>query len=454
MRSATGKIIEAQTTDITGMQRGACPALAAPMQTGDGLLIRLRPAGGALTVSQFRNLALAAARHGNGILEITARGNLQIRGLRAETVEPLAADVQAAGITVPDGVAIEISPLHGIDADEIANAADMEAALRRRFGGLLSSHHLAPKLSILIDGGGQFSLSTLIADIRLVAQRSGQWLLSIAGDEETATPLALDNADAVIAVVGELLQMLMARGRQTRARNIETAALHDRFPQMDSIRSTTRTAPKKPSFVGIARLADGEFVLGGRLQFGQVKAADLISFLDAAKSAGTQEIRLAPDRGFLLIGIGETAMPAMQCSAIEHGFSVTANAPTEQIAACAGAGACASAFYDTRALAGRLIDRHSSLFDGSMKIHLSACAKGCAHRRADLAIVGSAEGYGFIVDGLAADRPSARIAGERIDFAIERLARLIEDKRSVGESSAACLKRLGPTGLAEALQQE
>ena len=453
MRSAADTIFEAESPDITGMQRGACPALAAPMQTGDGLLVRLRPAGGVLTISQFRQLASAAARHGNGILEITARGNLQIRGLHAETVGPLAADVQAAGITVPDGVAIEISPLHGIDADEIANAADMEAALRRRLGGLLSSHHLAPKLSILIDGGGQFSLSTLIADIRLVARESGQWLLSIAGDEETATTLALDNVDAVIAAVGELLQMLISRGRQTRARNIETAALHDRFPQMDSIRST-RAAPRKTSFSGGTRLANGKIIFGVRLQFGQVKATDLISFLDAAKSAGVQEIRLAPDRGFLLMGLDETAVPAMERSAIDHGFGVTANEPAEQIAACAGAGACASAFYDTRALAGRLMDRIPALFDGSMKIHLSGCAKGCAHRRADLAIVGSAEGYGFIVDGLAADRPSARIAGERIDFAIERLARLIEDKRSVGESSADCLKRLGPTGLAEALQQE
>ena len=45
--------------------RGACPALAAPMSTGDGLLVRLRPAGGALTLPQFRALARAAAAHGH-----------------------------------------------------------------------------------------------------------------------------------------------------------------------------------------------------------------------------------------------------------------------------------------------------------------------------------------------------------------------------------------------------
>ena len=33
------------------LRRGACPALAAPMQTGDGLLVRLNPVAGR-TVAQ------------------------------------------------------------------------------------------------------------------------------------------------------------------------------------------------------------------------------------------------------------------------------------------------------------------------------------------------------------------------------------------------------------------
>lgn len=128
-------------------RRGACPALAAPMPTGDGLLVRLRPTGGALTLSQFASLARSAAAHGNGILEITARGNLQIRGLRAETVGQLAADIDAAGIIIPDGPAIETSPLHGIDPEEISDAAVMEMALRSTLHDLLASPRLAPKLA-------------------------------------------------------------------------------------------------------------------------------------------------------------------------------------------------------------------------------------------------------------------------------------------------------------------
>ncbi len=453
MQNAAGTIIETTTQPVTGTARGACPALATPMLTGDGLLVRLRPAGGALTIAQFQQLAKAAAARGTGILEITARGNLQIRGLRSETVPSLAADIQAAGIGVPDGVTIEISPLHGLDPDEIADATEMEAGLREKLGGALSSPHLAPKLSILIDGGGRFSLSKLVADIRLVAQKAGQWLLSIAGDEGTARPLLQGDTGTVIAATHTLLQILIARGRQTRARDLEAAMLREHFPEMDSSQST-RAASGKTTFTGMTRLADGKTVLGVRLKFGQSKAADLHSLLDDIAHEGATEIRLTPDRGFLLIGLAEGAVPAIERAGLARGFSMMANDPSEQVAACAGAGACASAFYDTRALAGRLTERVSTLFDGSIMLHLSGCAKGCAHRRADLAIVGSPAGYDFILDGLAADRPTARIAGGQIDFAIERLARLIEDKRGAGESSADCLKRLGRDRLAEALQQE
>ncbi|EJZ16472.1 putative precorrin-3b synthase, partial [Rhizobium sp. Pop5] len=196
--------------------RGACPALSAPMSTGDGLLVRLRPAGGVLTVSQFAALAHSAAANGNGILEITARGNLQIRGLRAETVGPLAADIDAAGIIVPNGPAIETSPLHGIDPEETSDPAIMETALRTKLGDLIASPRLAPKLSLIVDGGGVFSLSALSADIRVIAQPRAHWLVAINGDGETAMPIAIGPAEAAIAAVGEILSLLVDLGQGGR----------------------------------------------------------------------------------------------------------------------------------------------------------------------------------------------------------------------------------------------
>ena len=60
--------------------RGACPRLSEPMQTGDGLLARMVTAG-PIPLDQFARLCAAASEHGNGVMEISARGSLQVRGL-------------------------------------------------------------------------------------------------------------------------------------------------------------------------------------------------------------------------------------------------------------------------------------------------------------------------------------------------------------------------------------
>ena len=67
-------------SELTDMRRGACPTLGRPMRTGDGLLARLRPEDCRLTLAQLRAVARGADTFGNGILEVTARGSLQIRG--------------------------------------------------------------------------------------------------------------------------------------------------------------------------------------------------------------------------------------------------------------------------------------------------------------------------------------------------------------------------------------
>ena len=63
-------------------RRGACPGLSAPMPTGDGLLVRLLPIG-TIPLAAFAQLCAAARREGNGIIEVTGRGSIQVRGLNA-----------------------------------------------------------------------------------------------------------------------------------------------------------------------------------------------------------------------------------------------------------------------------------------------------------------------------------------------------------------------------------
>ena len=66
--------------------KGWCPSLYQPMQAGDGLLVRVTPFDARLLAAAAHGLADAAGRHGNGIIELTQRGNLQVRGLTPATL--------------------------------------------------------------------------------------------------------------------------------------------------------------------------------------------------------------------------------------------------------------------------------------------------------------------------------------------------------------------------------
>lgn len=434
------------------MRRGACPTLAAPMPTGDGLLARLRPASGNLTIEQFRLLALAAIKSGNGILEITARGSLQIRGVRAEAIATLSSDVAAAGISVPAGPVIELPPLHGIDPDELADAADMEQRIRERLALTLSSPALAPKLAIVVDAGGGFGLSTVKADIRVTALAPDRWRVAVNGDARTAVPVSVGSMDDAVEAVDRVLCLLLSLGEQKRGRDLTPEMLRQTFPFMNETGLAAPTASKQA--IGQHTLSDGRVVLGLRPRFGQLRATDLISFLLAAEALGASDVRPAPERALFIIGLNEQAAEAVAKMAGTYGLSADPDDISVRIATCAGAGACASGHYYTKSLAASINGSAAVLLDGSMTLHLSGCAKGCAHQQRALTIVGTDIGYGLVLDGLASDAPDAYIASRDIDSAIQRLARLIENEGHAGESSADCLRRLGKAGVAKALQQE
>ncbi|MBM3733571.1 MAG: precorrin-3B synthase, partial [Acidimicrobiia bacterium] len=128
------------------LRRGACPALAAPMATGDGLLARVM-AVGTITLDAFAGLCAAARAHGNGIVEITARGSLQVRGLTPVSAPLLADAVAALGIEAAEGVPVVADPLAGLDPLAAFDAGALAATVRRALAR--NPRPLAPKTSVL-----------------------------------------------------------------------------------------------------------------------------------------------------------------------------------------------------------------------------------------------------------------------------------------------------------------
>jgi precorrin-3B synthase len=423
------------------------------MQTGDGLLVRLASSGATIGLDAAAALCAAARRHGNGIVEVTARGSIQIRGLTAASVPAFADTIAALDIDAGDGFPILTDPLAGIDAEQTIDAHRLAGQLRQRLAATSFTAMLGPKVSVAIDGGATLHLDAIRADIRLRAVSGfAGWHVGLGGDAASATPLgAVAPADAA-EIMMRLIETMAQHGPQARARDVvrRFGAGALRSAIADLLIEASNPLPRPPSDpIGIHPLRDGCLGLGVGLAFGHADADALENLIEAAARAGASGLRTAPGRALLVIGPAADASPALTAQAESLGFITRRDDPRRNVVACAGAPICASAEIPARTLAPLILSAAAGLLDGSLTVHVSGCPKGCAHPGpAALTIVGSRDGCGLVVGGCARDQPGASIAAAALPSGLARIAREAARAGRPEETSADTLARLGAAPLA------
>jgi len=420
---------------IAFTRRGACPALSAPMKTGDGLLVRLNPLSGGLSPNALIGLCESARRHGNGIVEVTARGSFQIRGLKHTSAGSLAAEVDALGIAVRTGVPVETSPLAGLDPLEIADPRPLAEAIRNGIAERGLDGRLGAKVSVVIDGGGHSELAEVAADVRLTALGVDLWSVAIAGDATTARPLAVLPESGAKGFALSLLESIAKIGRQARARDLNDKVLVE--VAFVAGRPEGGAKERKLSLFTLIHLTDSRIALPLALAFGAVENGTLIALMQSAKQSGIKEFRLAPGRRLLALCPSKQAADALAETAVDLGFITSADDARANIVACPGAPACASAYLPARAFADKAATIFGDLLDRNEILHISGCAKGCARQApAFLTIVGDEKGAGCVVGGTAKDEPRAYTAADDV---LSGLARLADRLRNAGRADVARL---------------
>jgi precorrin-3B synthase len=467
-------------------RRGACPALSAPMQTGDGLLVRLNPVAGGVSPNALIGLCESAARHGNGIMEVTARGSLQIRGLTVESAPLLAAEVDALGVVVRTGVPVETGPLAGLDPKELADPRPLAERIREGIEAAGLANRLGPKVSVVIDGGGRLGMDTVLADVRLVAARHDReilWHLAIGGSAATARSIGMFGETTACEATLNALDAVAVLGRENRARDLPSplwggsasernevelarrggGAQIDPPPRLTlpALQGSFVDPPHKgegkapPTPIGLIPLRDEAYALFLALPFGSMPADKLIALANTAASLGASEIRFAPQRTLLVLGLSEAACAELRAAACSLGFVTDPADPRTKIAACPGAPACASGHIATRSIAEDIAREAGDILDSSFSLHVSGCAKGCAHpAEATLTLVGGEKGAGLVVSGTAKALPAAYTPGYGTARGLGRVAELLRNHRRPEETTGTCLVRLGGTRVAAAFQQK
>ena len=395
--------------------KGWCPGALRPMLSGDGYLVRLRISGGVVSASAARAIADCAQTYGNGLLDLSARANLQLRGVEEASLPALVEALQAHGLIDESAEAEAVrnvlaSPLAGLSPDATLDVRPYVRALEQRLARDEVLHGLPSKFGFIVDDGGHLSLASIGADIRCVAlhdQSAPRFMVSLAGCDDAAVIEAADLPEAA----ARLAVAFMNEARQCETSPRRMGALMDSHGAAGVWRAAglvpthqTPRAVTPPQPLGHHRLGASGF-LGLGIAFGRISARDLAWLADISQAHGSGEMRLTPWRAILLPGIDAKAARDILSQAGDAFITDPSDARVAVIA-CPGAPACSSADASTQNDALSLAPLARALSPLGVTLHVSGCAKGCARPHASaVTLVARAGLYDLITQGRASDAP-------------------------------------------------
>jgi sulfite reductase beta subunit-like hemoprotein len=362
----------------TGDPRSAvdrCPGSLVLHEAQDGRLARVRVPGGRLAAEQLVALARTAER-GNGLLELTSRANVQIRGLPADVGDELAADLHAAGL-LPSPAHdrarnVIASPLAGRHPRALAATDPVVAALDRGVCNDPALAELSGRFLFAVDDGSGIALDH-VADVALVARDGETYVLALGG-QATAEPVMASTAAATaVAAAGAFLaERRLAGARAWRLRELSggPAAVARRLGT--AIAGPLAQPDEQPPAPGRLEQRDGLWAITALAPLGQLDATTLTRLAELVP-----EVRVGTGRTLTVVDVEPAALPEMQRALATLGLIIERGSGWDGLSACAGVGRCPKARLDVRAAAAK---RAAARRPQAPAEHWTACERRCGER--------------------------------------------------------------------------
>jgi precorrin-3B synthase len=339
--------------------KGWCPDAWRPMMAGDGLLVRVKPRMGRLTREQVLGLGEAAMAHGSGLIDLTRRANLQIRGVGEDDRPALLEKLVALDLVDTDPV-IE-SRRNLVIAPDWQAGDDTHRIASELLARLQELPELPGKVGFLVDAGAAPVLSGEAGDFRIERGEHGGLIVRAAGRAAGVAVTRGEEVDCLIA----LAHWFAASGGTDAGRMARHSADLPRWAGDDCLpaRAAVRIVAG-PHGLGMAYGAP----------FGRLEAPVLG---ELAGVPGLAAVRTTPWRLLLAEGVAQSErLPGTK-------LSIDPIDPLLRADACPGAPHCPQATVETRDLARLLAPSLAG------RLHVSGCAKGCAcPHPADVVLIG------------------------------------------------------------------
>ncbi len=387
-------------------ERGdACPGALRLHAADDGFLARVRIPGGALTAHQASLLALAADRFGDGHLELTSRGNVQLRGLAEGCGAGLAKLLDDAGLLpAPSHERVRnivATPMSGDGHPGRPDVLPWVDELDRLLCANARVTALSGRFLFAFDDG-RGDVAALEPDVTVLGGGPRGRALVRLGPAAGAVSVAAQDAPRAALLAAEyFLDAADAAG--TRAWRVrELPAEH----ALNEIEFAARLAAVG---IGAVRVRDVEWPYSpppqpqsggtlcvlpplGRLTSEQWRV--LVQVADRGRG-----LRITPWRSVVLPD-APVRRPVNGPARLESaGLVVSPDSPWQSVTACTGRPGCAKSLADVRADARAVVQRAR----GPLPVHWSGCERRCGHPRGTewVDVLATEDGYRLSVHGQA-----------------------------------------------------
>lgn len=357
----------------------ACPGALTTHQAADGALVRIRLPGGMISAPQLATLAEVATDFGSPAMELTSRGNIQLRAL--SDTDMVAAALSAAGLLpsaaherVRNIVASPLSGRSGGLADIRDLVTDLDAAIQA--DAVLAE--LPGRFWFSLDDG-RGDVSGLDADVGIHLVGPDQAALLLAG---TDTGVRLSGASAVETLTEIARRFVVIRGKAWRVDELDdTAALLAGLEV--TAEPGTRWPPTVRPTVGWIEQTDGRITLGAALPLGvlQARVAEFFAAIEAP-------MVITPWRSLLICDLSEEVAEVSVRVLAPLGPVFDENSPWLDVSACTGRPGCAKSRADVRADATAAAQTPSPTHR-----HFVGCERACGSPAVGEVLIATEDGY-------------------------------------------------------------
>lgn len=360
-------------------EQDACPGALTVHQAADGALARIRLPGGMLTSDQLARLARLAAESASPALELTSRGNVQLRGI---TDTAAVADALSAAGLLPSAshervrnlVASPLSGRSGGVADVRNLALELDSAIQSE----PALAELPGRFWFTLDDG-RGDVSGLGTDLGAHFCAADTAALVLAG-RDTGVRLTRD------AVVPTLVDAAV-RFTQIREKAWRVSELEDPTELLGELRPTEPAGWVWPPVirppVGWIEQADGRITLGAGVPLGVLTArvAEFLAAIDAP-------LVITPWRSVLVCDLPDAVAEASARVLAPLGLVFDESSPWLGISACTGSPGCAKSLTDVRADAAHAVNDHAPEHR-----HFAGCDRACGSPPTGTVLIATPTGY-------------------------------------------------------------